>query len=1171
MNSLRKPAGSGAPLFSDPANHIARLGKVILFAAFLLAALAMPSPLRAGILHLDFATNGGVTTEGWTPVYVGSGQVNVPDVGGSGYDFSFSNVSAFQGGNVAQTLTRSGFHTTGAPNSAERVFTLTGLNPNLPVALYACAAWDGNGAGGYIVFGDSGPEGVKAQTIGDPGSTGTLANLTLIGTAIADETGTVSGSFHGRNGVGTDTGEGQIGAFAFVPTQILTSSSEGNGTISPLGAVEATAGEPATYTITPNSGHHVVDVLVDGVSVGGVSNYTFAGVSGNHTIHAVFAANTVQRTINASAGPNGSISPSGAVSVNQGVSFPFTITPDTGYHISDVLVDGVSVGPVAGYMFVNVAANHTISASFAIDTFTITADAGENGTISPDGQSVVNHGGEITYEITPAAGYSIAHLLVDGVPVEPTTSYTFTNVTSNHTISASFDNRTRVYLDFAHAAAGGAGYTIGWTPIYASSNMVNAFDVGGSGYNFFFENVASWDNGDAAQSLTRGGFHNVQRTAVPHPFTLTGLIPGQQVALYASAGWGGNGAGAYVVYGDSGGSGVKAQTIGNPGTSPTLENLTLIGTAAADVNGEVTGHMYGPDGLESTGEGQLGGFVFAISDPSENVITASAGPNGSISPSGGVIVPSGDDQTFYITPNSGYHVVDVVVDGVSIGAVSDYTFFTVVESHTISATFGLNTTLRTISASAGFNGSIDPIGNINVYQGSSRLFTITADPGHHIADVLVNGSSVGPVSSYLFSNVMSNQTIHASFAIDTFVIDASAGPNGSISPSGPTVVEYGGMETFTITPDEGYHIDEVFVDGESIGPVESYTFVGIVEGHTISASFENRVKLRLDFTQNGGAHVTGWTPVYANYLANTPLVTAENINEMGYFFSFQDVGSYDNGNISQPLTRSGFYNYGPSDLVGRVFRLSGLNVGQEVALYACAAWDPGYGGYVVFGDSGSEGVKAETIGNPGTNPTLENMTFIGTAHADGSGTVTGTFHGRNGVGGALEGQLGGFVFAISEGGTAPAPYANWAAGYPGLTNTQPTADPDFDGVPNIVEFALNGSPVSGASSGLVFNRLATIGPDAGVLTYTIAVRNGAGFHVDGNRMRSTMVDGITYVVEASNDLVNWGVPVVREVTGADAEALQQEFPIPDAGWSYKTFRTTGGAPGSAEFIRVGVQ
>jgi hypothetical protein len=80
------------------------------------------------------------------------------------------------------------------------------------------------------------------------------------------------------------------------------------------------------------------------------------------------AAQASAATVTATANPGGSISPSGSVIVNQGTDQTFTIAPNTGYQITDVLVDGVSAGPVSTYSFTNVTADHTISASFADTT-----------------------------------------------------------------------------------------------------------------------------------------------------------------------------------------------------------------------------------------------------------------------------------------------------------------------------------------------------------------------------------------------------------------------------------------------------------------------------------------------------------------------------------------------------------------------------------------------------------------------------------------------------------------------------------------------------------------------------------------------------------------------------------------------------------------------------------
>lgn len=83
--------------------------------------------------------------------------------------------------------------------------------------------------------------------------------------------------------------------------------------------------------------------------------------------------------------------------------------------------------------------------------------------------------------------------------------------------------------------------------------------------------------------------------------------------------------------------------------------------------------------------------------------------------------------------------------------------------YTVVVNYGLPTV--TVQASAGANGTINPSGTIAVNYGANQTFTITANTSYHIADVLVDGSSVGAVTSYTFSNVAGNHTIAASFVI----------------------------------------------------------------------------------------------------------------------------------------------------------------------------------------------------------------------------------------------------------------------------------------------------------------------------------------------------------------------------------------------------------------------
>jgi hypothetical protein len=147
---------------------------------------------------------------------------------------------------------------------------------------------------------------------------------------------------------------------------------------------------------------------------------------------------TITFAISAADTTNGSISPSGDKMVAVGNNETYTIKPDTGYHVVDVSVDGVSQGAVTSYTFQNVAADHTISATFAINQYGITASAGAHGTVTPPGTTTVDYGSSQTYTITPAAGYSVDDVLVDGTSVGALTTYTFNNVAAAHTISATF-------------------------------------------------------------------------------------------------------------------------------------------------------------------------------------------------------------------------------------------------------------------------------------------------------------------------------------------------------------------------------------------------------------------------------------------------------------------------------------------------------------------------------------------------------------------------------------------------------------------------------------------------------------------------------------------------------------------------------------------------------------
>lgn len=131
------------------------------------------------------------------------------------------------------------------------------------------------------------------------------------------------------------------------------------------GSITLATGDSATFTVRPNTGlgtgTYDETLTVTGTNGG---NSAQASVSLTFTVEQPYIPPVVTYYINAGAGENGSISPSGRVVVPAGGSRTFTITADEGYVVADVLVDGVSVGPVGSYTFSNVRANHTISVIF---------------------------------------------------------------------------------------------------------------------------------------------------------------------------------------------------------------------------------------------------------------------------------------------------------------------------------------------------------------------------------------------------------------------------------------------------------------------------------------------------------------------------------------------------------------------------------------------------------------------------------------------------------------------------------------------------------------------------------------------------------------------------------------------------------------------------------------
>jgi len=203
---------------------------------------------------------------------------------------------------------------------------------------------------------------------------------------------------------------------------VVTASSGENGSIDPTGSISVTYGSDLTFTATPNAGFHVDTWSVDGgvVQTGGTS-YTLSNIQAAHTVHATFAINMY--TLSYSAGANGSLSGATTQTVNYGLDgTAVTAVPDEGYHFVG-WSDGSTANPRTD---TDVTADIAVTATFAINTYTLSYTAGANGSLSGATTQTVPHGSDGTaVTAVPDEGYHFVGWS-DGSTANPRTD---TNVT----------------------------------------------------------------------------------------------------------------------------------------------------------------------------------------------------------------------------------------------------------------------------------------------------------------------------------------------------------------------------------------------------------------------------------------------------------------------------------------------------------------------------------------------------------------------------------------------------------------------------------------------------------------------------------------------------------------------------------------------------------------------
>ena len=204
-------------------------------------------------------------------------------------------------------------------------------------------------------------------------------------------------------------------------------------------------------------------------------------------------------------------------------------------------------------------------------------------------------------------------------------------------------------------------------------------------------------------------------------------------------------------------------------------------------------------------------------------------------------IEAGESISFTATANDGYQIQDVLINSKSIGSVESYTLSDIQEDKSIEAIFEKieQPIYYQLITNISLHGSIS-LAKDSIESGESISFSVTANYGYQIQDVLINSKSIGAVGSYTLSDIQEDKSIEAIFEkIEQpiyYQLTTNISLHGSISLPKDSI-EAGESISFTATANDGYQIQDVLVNGKSVGVVEKYTLSDIQEDKMIEAVF----------------------------------------------------------------------------------------------------------------------------------------------------------------------------------------------------------------------------------------------------------------------------------------------------------------------------------------------
>ena len=376
--------------------------------------------------------------------------------------------------------------------------------------------------------------------------------------------------------------------------------------------------------------------------------------------------------ITATAGEGGTITAEGLadgkVSVTEGESATFTITANDGYEVSDVKVDGTSVGKRTSYTFENVTAAHTIEATFAFANYTA-ANPFEFPTTKGTTKTLE---AEYATTITEACGATEWRCEVNSEAWASNGKY----INSLNKTSTGADS-----VAYAYNAPVAGTYKV--TVTYRSGSDTNKL---------------AWSEQDGKITASQVATPNSKVNNVLQAKT----VEFNMVVKTA-------GAGTLVFTAPDGDSPqtdkFDIELVKLADEADLTELQTAITNAEAILNA-ADKDKYSAAALVELQELVNAGKQLTTASSQADVdakkaeitaktadiqtqftITATAGNGGTIAPTGATKVYKGTSKAFTITPNEGYHVDSLTVDGTAVNVVTEYTFSDVTANHTIAVTF----------------------------------------------------------------------------------------------------------------------------------------------------------------------------------------------------------------------------------------------------------------------------------------------------------------------------------------------------------------------------------------------------------------------------------------------------------------------------------------------------